>query len=338
VIRVAVDAMGGDSAPQAEIEGVAAAIAQLPAAFVVQLVGQSSVIEAELAKHPDIDRSRIEIIEAPDVIGMGEKPLAAVRKKPNSSIVVGLKLQAAGRSDAFLSAGNTGAVLAASTVILGLHDGVERASVGAAFPTAERPVIVLDAGANVDCSARELVNFAYLGTVYARDVFGRPNPAVGLLNVGEEDEKGNGVAKEAHQLLKAAPGLNYVGNIEGRDILPGHPKHGTIDVVVCDGFVGNVVLKFYESAQKMLIGIMKRESPEVLKREDFGRVLKFLDWTEYGGGPLLGVKGIAVMCHGASTGNAIKHAIRVTVHSIEARLNEHIGAQFAQRSAATAGA
>ncbi len=334
MIRVAVDAMGGDTAPQAEIEGVAAAIAQLPSSFLVQLVGQRDVIERELAKHPGLDRARLEIIDAPDVIGMGEKPLAAVRKKPNSSIVVGLKLQAAGRSDAFLSAGNTGAVLAASTVVLGLHDGVERASVGAAFPTAERPVIVLDAGANVDCSPRELVNFAILGSVYARDVMRRPNPTVGLLNVGEEEEKGNAVAKEAHQLLKRASGINYVGNIEGRDILPGHPKHGNIDVVVCDGFVGNVVLKFYESAQKMLVGIMKREAPEVLKRQDFGRVLTFLDWTEYGGAPLLGVKGIALMCHGASTGNAFKHAIRVTVQSVEARLNEHIGAEFAQRSAA----
>jgi glycerol-3-phosphate acyltransferase PlsX len=338
VIRVAVDAMGGDTAPQAEIEGVAAALALLPPTFVVQLVGQRVVIEAELAKHPEIDGSRIEVVEAPDVIGMGEKPLAAVRKKPNSSIVVGLRLQAAGKSDAFLSSGNTGAVLAASTVILGLHEGVERASVGAAFPTAERPVIVLDAGANVDCTARELVNFAILGSVYARDVFRRPNPTVGLLNVGEEEEKGNAIAKEAHQLLKQVSGINYVGNIEGRDILPGHPKHGTIDVVVCDGFVGNVVLKFYESTQKMLIGIMKREAAEVLKREDFARVLKFLDWTEYGGAPLLGVKGIALMCHGASTGNAIKHAIRVTVQSVEARLNEHIRAEFAHRSAAAAGA
>jgi glycerol-3-phosphate acyltransferase PlsX len=336
VIRVAVDAMGGDAAPQAEIEGAAAAIAQLPPTFVVQFVGRRDAIEAELARHPAVDPSRIEVHDAPDVIGMAEKPLAAVRKKPRSSIVVGLKLQAGGASDAFLSAGNTGAVLAASTVVLGLHDGVERASVGAAFPTAERPVIVLDAGANVDCSPRELVNFAYLGTVYARDVFGRPNPTVGLLNVGEEDEKGNAVAREAHQLLRKAPRLNYIGNIEGRDILPGHPKYGPIDVVVCDGFVGNVVLKFYESAQKLLVGIMKRESPEVLKRQDFGRVLTFLDYTEYGGAPLLGVKGIAVMCHGASTANAFKHAIRVTVQSVEARLNEHIGAEFGQRAAAAA--
>ncbi|HEX5385426.1 MAG TPA: phosphate acyltransferase PlsX [Gemmatimonadales bacterium] len=340
MIRVAVDAMGGDHAPAAEVAGVLAALAEYGSAgspaFTAQLVGRRDVIEAELARHPGADRSHIELHDAPDVIGMGEKPLAAVRKKPLSSIVVGLKLQAAGRSDAFLSAGNTGAVLAASTLILGLHEGVERATAASAFPTESRPVIVLDAGANVDCSARELVNFARLGTVYVRDIFDRPNPTVGLLNVGEEEEKGNATAREAHQLLKRTPGLNYIGNIEGRDILPGHPVHGPVDVIVCDGFVGNIVLKFYESAAKLLVGIMRREAPEVLTREDFGRVLTFLDYTEYGGAPLLGVKGIAVMCHGASNANAIKNAIRVTVHSVERRLDEHIGAQFARQDAAAA--
>ena len=236
--------------------------------------------------------------------------------------------------DAFLSAGNTGAVLAASTMILGLHPGVERATVATPFPTADRPVVVLDAGANVDCSPRELVNFAYLGTVYMRDVHGRANPRVGLLNVGEEDEKGNAVAKETHQLLKTAPGLNYIGNIEGRDIL-GHAKHGSIDVIVCDGFVGNIVLKFYESAARLLIGIVQREAPEVLVREDFGRVLRFLDYSEYGGAPLLGVKGVTIMCHGSSSANAIKNAIRVAVQAVESHLDRHIDAQLAERAAAT---
>jgi len=333
VIRVAIDAMGSDQAPQAEVEGVAAALATLPAAFRVQLVGRPEPIEAELARHPELDRSRIEIVPAPDVIGMGEKPLTAVRRKPKSSLVLGLKLQEQGKSDAFLSAGNTGAVLAASTMILGLHEGVERATVATPFPTADRAVLVLDAGANVDCSPRELVNFAYLGSAYARDIFGRPNPAVGLLNVGEEEGKGNALAREAHQLLRRAPGLNYVGNVEGRDILPGHPKHGPLDVIVCDGFVGNVVLKFYESAAKLLVGIIQREAPAVLEREDFARVLRFLDYTEYGGAPLLGVKGIAIMCHGSSSGNAIKNAIRVAVQAVHSQLNQHIGAQFGHRAA-----
>ena len=241
MIRVAIDAMGGDHAPQAEIEGSLRALADYPDAA-IQLVGRPEVIEAELARHPGVDRSRLAIVPASDVIGMAEKPLAAVRAKRDSSIVVGLGLQKAGTADAFVSAGNTGAVLAASTILLGLHDGVDRATVATLFPTADEPVLVLDGGANVDCTARELVCFAVLGTIYMRDVLGRPDPTVGLLNIGEEDEKGTVVVKEAHQLLRQRGGLHYVGNIEGRDIVAGHERHGAIDVVVCDGFVGNIVL------------------------------------------------------------------------------------------------
>jgi glycerol-3-phosphate acyltransferase PlsX len=328
--------MGGDRAPEAEIEGTLAALAELAPGFLVQLVGRPDVIEPALARHGDIDRNRVQVRPATEAIGMSEKPLAAVRKKPDSSLVVGLKALAQSEADAFVSAGNTGAVLAASTMILGLHDGVERATVATPFPTADRPVLVLDGGANLDCSPRELLNFAYLGTAYARDIFGRPNPTVGLLNVGEEEEKGNAQARETHQLLRQAPGLNYVGNIEGRDILPGHPRHGPIDVVVCDGFVGNIVLKFYESAAKMLVGLIKREAPSVLGRDDFGRVLRILDYTEYGGAPLLGVKGIAIMCHGSSSGNAIKNAIRVAVQAVQSQMNQHITAQFGARAAAGA--
>ncbi|HEX5633896.1 MAG TPA: hypothetical protein VFX50_11745, partial [Gemmatimonadales bacterium] len=190
MIRVALDAMGGDNAPQAEVAGAVAALADLPGDFLIQLVGRTDAIEAELARHPGVDRRRLVIVEAPDVVGMGEKPLAAVRRKPKSSLVVGLSLQKAGQSDAFISAGNTGASLAAATVVLGLHEGVARATVATPFPTADEPVIVLDGGANVDCSPRELVNFAWLGSIYARDILGRTDPQVGLLNVGEEDEKG----------------------------------------------------------------------------------------------------------------------------------------------------
>jgi glycerol-3-phosphate acyltransferase PlsX len=180
VIRVAVDAMGGDTAPQAEIAGALQALAAFPESFIIQLVGRSEAINAELAKHPDANRSRLEVHEAPEVIGMAEKPLAAVRSKRKSSIVVGLGLQKAARSDAFVSAGNTGAILAASTLLLGLHEGVERATVATLFPTSSQPVLVLDGGANVDCSPRELVGFAYLGSVYMRDVLRRPSPTVGF--------------------------------------------------------------------------------------------------------------------------------------------------------------
>ncbi|HKV74796.1 MAG TPA: phosphate acyltransferase PlsX [Gemmatimonadales bacterium] len=337
MIRIALDAMGGDHAPQAEIDGALLALQKLPPEFVIQLVGRPDAIEAELARHPGVDRSRLPIIAASDVIRMDDKPLSAIRKKPDSSVVVGLNLQRSGQSDAFVSAGNTGAVLAGSTVILGLHDGVDRATVGTLFPTADAPVLVLDAGANVDCSARELACFARLGNVYVRDVLDRPDPKVGLLNVGEEDEKGNAAAKEAHQILKQMPGLHYVGNIEGRDILAGHAKHGPIDIVVCDGFVGNVVLKFYESVARLIVRLVKQRAPEVLERDDIRQVFKVLDYAEYGGAPLLGVKGVSIICHGSSTPHAFKNAIRVAVQSVTHQLSQHIGAEMAQ-SATAAGA
>jgi phosphate acyltransferase len=334
VIRVAVDAMGGDNAPQAEIAGALQALAAFPDKFLIQLVGRSDLIAAELAKHPEADRSRLEIHEAPEVIGMAEKPLAAVRKKRKSSIVVGLTMQNDGRSDAFVSAGNTGAILAGSTLLLGLHDCVERATVATLFPTADQPVLVLDGGANVDCSPRELVGFAYLGSVYMRDVLRRPSPTVGLLNVGEEDEKGNAITREAHGLLKRSPRLHYLGNIEGRDIVAGHHKYGVIDVVVCDGFVGNVVLKFYESVGRLFVGLVKQRVPDLMARPELKELFRILDYSEYGGAPLLGVKGVSIICHGASPSNAIKNAIRVAVQSVQADLSKHIGAEFAQGEAA----
>jgi glycerol-3-phosphate acyltransferase PlsX len=335
MIRVALDAMGGDHAPQPEIEGALAALAMLPG-VIVQLVGQVEVIEAELARHPGVDRTRIEIVPAAEVIGMAEKPLAAVRKKPNSSVVVGLSLQKAGKSDAFVSAGNTGAILAASTVLLGIHEGVERATVATPFPTADLPVIVLDGGANVDCSAKELVGFARLGSVYARDVLRRERPLVGLLNIGEEDEKGNAVSRAAHELLKTTAGLNYIGNIEGRDILAGHSKLGHVDVVITDGFVGNILLKFYESVARLVLRLVKANAPDILEREGVQEVFRVLDYAEYGGAPLLGVKGVSIICHGSSGSNAIKNAIRVGAQMVESKLNQHVAAEFAAGAAPVA--
>jgi len=333
VIRIALDAMGGDNAPRAEIEGAVLALRDLPASVRVQLVGRRADMEAALATHSDVDRSRLELIDAPDVVGMGEKPLAAIRSKPNSSISVGLGLQKKGASDAFISAGNTGAVMAAATLLLRLHAGVLRAAIGAMFPTAAQPVLVLDAGANVDCDARELTCFAHLGTVYARDVLGRSNPAVGLLNIGEEDEKGNAVVKEAHQMLRAAPGIRYVGSVEGRDIPVGEIRGQPLDVVVCDGFVGNVVLKFYESAARVFISLIRREAPDVLQRPEIGKALSVLDYTTYGGAPLLGVKGVAIICHGSSPAKAIKNAIHVARQAVESNLSQDIGAEFARGGA-----
>jgi glycerol-3-phosphate acyltransferase PlsX len=335
VIRIALDAMGGDHAPEVEIEGTAQALRDLPPDFTVQLVGRPDDIAAALTRHPEVDRDRLEIVAASQVVGMGEKPLAAIKGKPDSSILVGCGLQKAGRSDAFISAGNTGAVMAAATLILRLHKGIERAAIGALMPAATQPVLLLDAGANVDCSARELVGFAHLGAVYARDVLGRPEPRVGLLNVGEEDEKGNAVAKEAHQLLQTAHGFNYVGNIEGRDIPMGQVRGGALDVVVCDGFVGNIVLKFYESAARVFLGMIKREAPDVLQRPEMGNVLKVLDYATYGGAPLLGVRGVTVICHGSSPAKAIRNAIRVAHTAVEHHVSAHIGEELAAEGVAS---
>ena len=334
MIRVAVDAMGGDRAPETEVAGAVQALAALPSEFLIQLVGRPDAIETELARYPDADRSRLEIHEAVDVIGMAEKPLAAVRKKPNSSLVVGLTLQKAGRSDAFLSAGNTGATLAASTVLLGLHDGVERATVATLLPTGSTPVVMLDAGANLDCSARELVGFAYLGTVYMRDLMGCANPVVGLLNVGEEEEKGTALVREAHQLLKQAPRLNYAGNIEGRDILPGPQQRVPVNVVVCDGFVGNIVLKFYEASARVFVGLLKERIPDAFDRPAMQDLNRLLDYSTYGGAPLLGVRGVSIICHGSSTPTAVKNGIGVAVRAARAGLSQHIGAEFASREPA----
>ncbi len=333
MIRVALDAMGGDHAPAAEIDGAELALRELPPDFVLTLVGQPAVIEEHLARHPGIDRTRLAIVEATEVIGMAEKPLSAVRRKPDSSLVVGLGLHRDGLVDAFVSAGNTGASLAASTILLGLHDGVDRATVASLFPAAEGPVLVLDAGANLDCSVKELVNFAYLGSIYMRDVVGRVAPKVGLLNVGEEDEKGNALVREAHRVLRDHPRLNYVGNIEGRDIAVPHPRHGRIDVVVCDGFVGNIVLKFYESMGRLVAALLGRESPGLLESDAMKPLMRFLDYSQYGGGPLLGVRGVPIICHGSSNANAIKNAIRKAVESVHGGLSDHIAAELALRDA-----
>jgi len=330
VIRIALDAMGGDHAPSAEVDGAALALTELPPTFLIQLVGRSADIEKALATHRDIPRSRVEVVDAPEVVGMGEKPLQALRSKPKSSIAIGLTLQKNGKSDAFLSAGNTGAVMAASTLILRLHTGVSRAAIGALLPTARDPLLLVDSGANVDCDAKELVGFAHLGAVYARDVLGRAEPAVGLLNIGEEDEKGNAVAKEAHQLLKTQSGFRYAGNVEGRDVPAGEARGKPLDVVVCDGFTGNIVLKFYESAGKVFVAFIKKDAPDILQRPEMRGVLEILDWATYGGAPLLGVQGVSIICHGSSNAKAIKNAIRVAVQSVESHLDQDIEAEMSR--------
>jgi glycerol-3-phosphate acyltransferase PlsX len=336
--RIALDAMGGDFAPRATVAGALLALGELDPAHSIQLVGRTQVITDQLdALLRDSEfaalasqRGRISIVEAPDVIEMTDKPGAAVRGKPNSSMIVGLKLQADGSSDAFVSAGNTGAQMAASMVVLRLHAGLKRPAIATNFPTARKSVVVLDSGANVDCSADELVQFARLGVVYAEDILGRENPAVGLLSIGEEPEKGNAVTKEAHQMLQGA-GLNFVGNVEGRDLPTGQCDRGPIDVVVCDGFVGNVVLKFYEAIAPFIIGLLKQSG---LDERTMMGALKQLDYSEHGGAPLLGVNGVSIISHGKSSPRAIKNALKAAVRAVESRMDEHIGRRLQEGVAA----
>ncbi|MBI4542599.1 MAG: phosphate acyltransferase PlsX [Gemmatimonadetes bacterium] len=328
MIRVAIDAMGGDHAPAAPVAGAAMALADLGDDCTIQLVGQTPLIEAELARQ-HLDRARIAVVHAPEVVGMAEKPLQAVRGKRKSSIALGLSLQKDGRSDAFVSAGNTGAVMAASTLILRLYPGFERPAIGTPFPTIDKTVLVLDGGANVDCSPQELVGFAHLGLLYARDVMGREDPAIGLLNIGEEVEKGNASTREAHRLLSES-GMKFVGNLEGRDILLGRCARGPFDVVVCDGFVGNVLLKFYESVANLFQRLVKKElGPDVAEGDEMGRIWRVLDYAEYGGAPLLGVRGVSIVCHGRSSPAALRAAVRVGAEAARHHLVQHMASEFA---------
>ena len=335
--RIALDAMGGDHAPQATVAGALMAVEELPREHAIQLVGREDVIRAELARQLG-GRSakgleeRLEVVHADDVIEMTDKPTVAIRGKPRSSMVVGLRLQTDGKSDAFVSAGNTGAQMAASTFILRLHDGLTRPAISTLFPSSAELVVVLDSGANVDCSAEELVQFAWLGSVYAQDLLGRRNPAIGLLSIGEEPEKGNAVVKEAHLLLAEArsEGLNFIGNVEGRDVPLGRCDRGPVDVVVCDGFVGNVLLKFYESVSPMLFGVLAREGVGAGTLE---AALHHLDYASVGGAPLLGVRGVSIIAHGKSSPEAIKNAILVAVRAVDSRMSDHIGQRLASRAA-----
>lgn len=335
--RIAVDAMGGDRAPQVPVAAALLALEELGADDTIQLVGRTEAVESALAGLLASEyarcaplASRLSVVPAPDVIEMSDKP-TVVRRKPESSMVVGLTLQAQGASDAFVSAGNTGAQMAASTLIFRLHAELTRPAIATVLPTARQPIVMLDAGANVDCSAHELVQFARLGDVYVEDIFGRPNPGIGLLSVGEEAEKGSAAVKEAHQLLRNA-GLHFLGNVEGNDVARGECPAGPIDVVVCDGFVGNVLLKFYETIAPFLVGLAARAAGR--DPRELLASLRELDYAEYGGAPLLGVKGVSIISHGRSSPRALKNAILVAKRAVATRMNEHIGRRLALETTA----
>jgi glycerol-3-phosphate acyltransferase PlsX len=326
--RIALDAMGGDHAPEATVAGALLALGDIDPAHSIQLVGRSLIIQQQLDTllagefaHAAEWRHRLEIIDAPDVIEMHDKPVAVIRSKPKSSMAIGLRAQAAGQSDAFVSAGSTGAQMAASAVILKLHEGLLRPAIPTVLPTSRHTVVLIDSGANVDCSPQELVQFAWLGAIYAEDILGRSTPGIALLNIGEEPEKGSKQVKDAYRLLQQEA-LAFRGNCEGRDILLGYNLQGQVDVVVCDGFVGNVLLKFYESVAPLAFEVLKRAGVD---RRLLERGFKAFDSSEIGGAPLLGVRGVSIIAHGSSSSRAIKNAIRVALRAVESHMDEHIG-------------
>jgi glycerol-3-phosphate acyltransferase PlsX len=275
------------------------------------LVGSTAVVTEALAPHPDWSSLSLEIVDAPDVIGMTESPAAALRRKPGASIRVAADLVAQKRARALVSAGHTGATVMAAYGSFGTIPGVDRPALAASIPTLARPAVLVDAGANVECRPHHLLQFAVMGSVYARIAYGTDRPRVGLLSIGEEETKGNDLTREAHRLLKASP-LNFIGNVEGRDIYS-----GSADVIVCDGFTGNVVLKTSEglvdTVEQLLgdelRGTFSSQVGYLLSRRAFRRFQRRVDYSEYGGAPLLGVAGLAIIAHGRSSAKAIRNAI-----------------------------
>ncbi|TVP60284.1 MAG: phosphate acyltransferase PlsX [Gemmatimonadales bacterium] len=328
-MRVAVDALGTDSAPGPEVEGALAALRDAGDRLEIVLIGDEPEIENELARHAgSVRRSQLSVLHAPDRILPSESPAQAVRRRPDSSIVRGIRLQKDGKVDAFVSAGSTGAVMAASLIFLRPLPGLDRPAIGTLLPTSRGATLMLDAGANVDCKPRHLHQFALLGQIYAQDLMGIETPRVALLNIGEEPEKGDELALESHALLRAESRLNFIGNVEGRDIIGGR-----CDVLVCDGFVGNVLLKFYESVAEFIVSLLHREMERTGTQLDVHGAFRVLDYAEYGGAPLLGVNGVTIICHGSSTPRAVQNAIGVAVRAVDSQMVHHMAGELQKQGA-----
>ena len=328
-MRLALDAMGGDKAPKAVVEGSIEAMKIGSGSLELLLVGDEPRLREMLGRFPSHGLP-IRVVHAPDVVGIDEPPTQAVRRKKESSIGIGLRLQREGVADGFVSAGNTGAVMAFSLVTLGKLEGVRRPALATFFPTKNGFTLVLDVGANADCKPFHLFQFGIMGSLYVSKVFGMENPRVGLLSLGEESTKGKELTSRAFSLLeKGCP--NFVGNIEGSNILDGET-----DVVVCDGFVGNAILKFGESVFAMTMDELKNRARgsfltklgAVLLRPAIGSLLSKMSYEEYGGAPLLGVDGVTVVCHGRSEAKAIRSAILIAKRFYEERVNEYISKRF----------
>lgn len=330
-MRIAVDAMGGDFAPREIVKGAVKASRKLSEELEIILVGDEAAIRSELANNHAEPSERLQIVHTTQVIAMGEPPAQAVRLKRDSSIYRGMELVKNGQADAFLSAGSTGAMVAAAIFVLRRIPGVKRPAIGTVLPTGGRPVLLIDAGANTDCDEVELEQFAMMGSLYSQNVLGQEKPVVGLLSIGEEDLKGNGVTKKTFEKLKCNPHIAFRGNVEGHDVF-----EGETDVIVCDGFVGNVLLKTVESIARTIVHWMKQEFKANVLRI-FGALCltgalrnlkRRLNPDIYGGAPLLGVNGTVIITHGASSYQAIYHAIRVSAEAAKTRVHEKISEQL----------
>jgi phosphate acyltransferase len=325
MLTIAVDAMGADHSPKAEVEGAVRAAKDLDVKVV--LVGREEVVGPELRLHEDHRELPISVVDARDVVTMTDSAAKAFRAKRDSSIRVCARMVRDGVAQGFVSAGNTGAVMATAKMVQGVVPGVDRPALVGILPTAGgTPVVLVDVGANVGCTPGMLAQFAVMGEIYSRIILRRPKPRVGLLSIGEEEHKGNELTRAASPLMKAL-NLNFIGNVEGGDIYGGH-----VDVIVCDGFIGNVALKVSEGLGDMVKRLLheslevnlKRKIGYALARTAFQDFRRRLDYSEYGGAPLLGVRGVTIICHGRSNANAIKNAIRVAAESSAGRVNQRI--------------
>jgi glycerol-3-phosphate acyltransferase PlsX len=332
LIDIALDAMGSDKSPEPELRGAILACRQLPVR--VHLIGPQETLRRSLHSALDGERLPIEIVHASEHIGMDEKAANAVRTKKDSSMRVGLKLVRDKKVAGFVTAGNTGAAMATAKMVLGALPGVDRPALAIVVPTLSgSPSILLDVGANVDCKPQNLEQFAVMGELYARSVLKISRPRVGILSVGEEEGKGNDLTRETYGLLKQLP-INFIGNVEGRDIY-----NGNCDVIVCDGFVGNVALKTSEGLTRLVREMLKAsltttvtaQVGALLSRKAFNAFKRRLDPSEYGGAPLLGVRGVCIIGHGSSNDRAIMNGIRVTAEFAQAGINERIAQEFTQR-------
>src|SRR5262245_46478662 len=309
MIWIAVDAMGGDFAPRPIVDGALAATRHFDLA--VALVGSRQTLEAELGRHPDVDPARVRIVDAPDAIAMDESPAAALRRKPGASIKIAAEAVRRGDAAALFSAGHTGATVMASYTTFGMLPGVDRPALAATIPTRKRPAILLDVGASVECRPQHLLHFAIMGGMYSKVLFGVASPRVGLLSIGEEATKGNELTREAHRLLKSAP-LAFIGNVEARDVYC-----GAADVIVSDGFTGNVALKVSEGLVDVVEALLTEELSStitlrvgsLLTRRALRRFKKRVDYSEYGGAPLLGLNAVAIVGHGRSSAKAVRNGV-----------------------------